>query len=85
MSTTETGMSQHLHGEQPVSNKFKAPEQTKSNKVNHKVIGVTEGSSVREVLFESTDYDEFTKAYRYHYSTGNYIAVFKEHEQLEEK
>lgn len=61
----------------PVVDTGKAP-------MNCKVVGIKEGSAKREVLFESIDYDEFLKAYTYHYKSGKYIAVFKEYEEGEQ-
>tara|TARA_R110002051_G_scaffold70136_1_gene125968 strand:+ start:876 stop:1088 length:213 start_codon:yes stop_codon:yes gene_type:complete len=61
-----------------VPNNFVPPKPVDRPKINHKVIGVEEGSSERQVLFESTDYEEFEKAYRHYYSEGKYTAVFKE-------
>ncbi len=62
-----------------MNNNFEVPEEDKpKNDVLCTVIGVMEGSSKREVLFESLDYNEFLKAYSYHYKSGKYTAVFKE-------
>lgn len=59
---------------------FEIPEEDKPQgpPVTCTVLGVKEGSSKREVLFESEDFAEFEKAYKYYYKSGKYIAVFKE-------
>jgi hypothetical protein len=61
-----------------MSKNFVEPKGPDTPEVTCTVIGIKDGSAVREVLFESTDYAEFEKAYKYHYKSGKYTAVFKE-------
>ncbi len=61
-----------------MSNNFETPETQQGPPVNCQVIGIKEGSAKRELLFESTDFGEFEKAYKYYYKSGEYTMVLKE-------
>ena len=63
-----------------MSNNFEEPEAPEREPVNCQVIGIKEGSNKRELLFESTNHEEFLKAYKYYYKSGDYVLVLKEYD-----
>lgn len=62
-----------------MSNNFEVPEPEEGH-VNCQVIGIKQGSPVREILFESTNYTEFLKAYKHYYQSGKYVMVLKQYD-----